>query len=203
MKLYSAALSGHSHRVRLFLSLIGVGFETVEIDLAARQQKTPEYLAINPFGQVPALDDDGLVVTDSNAILVYLAKKFDRHDWLPEDAGTAARIQKWLSVAAGEIARGPAAARLITVFKAPLPAEETINGAHAVLSLIEAALERSAFLVDQKPTIADVALYSYISSTPEGNVDLTTYPRIKAWLASIEALPGFIPFQKTKIGLAA
>jgi glutathione S-transferase len=203
VKLYSAPLSGHSHRARLFLSLIGVAFETVDIDLAKRQQKTPEYLAINPFGQVPALDDDGFVVTDSNAILVYLAKKFDRHDWLPEDAGNSARIQKWLSVAAGEIARGPAAARLITVFKAPLPAEETINRAHAVLSLIEAELGRSAFIVGKAPTIADVALYSYVSSAPEGNVDLSSYPRIKGWLASIEALPGFIPFQKTKIGLAA
>jgi glutathione S-transferase len=203
VKIYSAPLSGHSHRARLFLSLIGVAFETVDIDLAKRQQKTPEYLAINPFGQVPALDDDGFVVTDSNAILVYLAKKFDRHDWLPEDAGSAARIQKWLSVAAGEIARGPAAARLITVFKAPLPAEETIGRAHAVLSLIEAELERSAFLVGKNPTVADVALYSYISSAPEGNVDLSNYARITAWLASIEALPGFIPFQKTKIGLAA
>ena len=203
LKLYSFGPGANSLKPLLTLYEKGLPLEHKQLNPAAFEHHSDWYKAINPRGQVPALDDDGFVVTDSNAILVYLAKKFDRHDWLPEDARKSARIQKWLSVAAGEIARGPAAARLITVFKAPLPAEETINRAHAILSLIEAELGRSAFIVGNQPTIADVALYSYISSAPEGNVDLSIYPRIKGWLASIEALPGFIPFQKTKVGLAA
>ncbi|MFX5085475.1 glutathione S-transferase N-terminal domain-containing protein, partial [Acinetobacter baumannii] len=77
----------------------------------------------NPFGQVPVLEDDGVVIADSNAILVYLAKKAGRGDWLPEDPVGAAAVQRWLSVAAGELAYGPAAARLVTVFGAKFNAE--------------------------------------------------------------------------------
>lgn len=104
-------LSGHSHRVRLFLSLIGAHAEAIEVDLANGAHKAPEFLKLNPFGQVPVLVDNDIVITDSNAILVYLAKRFGKTDWLPESPAGAAAVQKWLSVAAGEIAYGPAAAR--------------------------------------------------------------------------------------------
>lgn len=149
------------------------------------------------------LDDGGTIVTDSNAILVYLAKKLGRTDWLPEDPAGAAKVQKWLSVAAGEIAYGPAAARLVTVFGASLRPEEVIARAHRILQLIETELADRDFLLGSRPTIADVALYSYISSAPEGNVDLGDYANVKAWLGRIEALPGFVGFQKTAAGLAA
>lgn len=203
MKLHYHPLSGHSHRVQLFLSLIGVPAELVEVDLAARAHKTPDFLKLNPFGQVPVLEDGGTVVTDSNAILVYLAKTFGRSDWLPEEAPAAARVQKWLAVAAGEIAYGPCAARLVTVFGADFRIEEVIARAHRILGLIEAQLSRGIFITGERPTIADVALYSYISSAPEGNVDLSAYPHVRAWLARIEALPGFVGFRKTPAGLAA
>ncbi|MFX8778252.1 glutathione S-transferase N-terminal domain-containing protein, partial [Acinetobacter baumannii] len=83
----------------LFASLIGVPHELVEVDLMTGAHKRPEFLAISPFGQVPALDDEGVAVADSTAILVYLAKKAGRSDWLPEDAKGAAAVQRWLSVA--------------------------------------------------------------------------------------------------------
>ena len=126
-----------------------------------------------------------------------------RTDWLPEDPLAAARVQRWLSVAAGEIAYGPAAARLITVFGADFRADEVIARAHRILGLIEAELSGHDFIVGDRPTIADVALYSYIVNAPEGNVDLSDYAGIRAWLARIEALDGFVPFQKTAAGLAA
>jgi glutathione S-transferase len=203
MKLYHHPLSGHSHRARLFLSLLGIPHELVLVDLVKGAHKTPEFLKLNPFGQVPVLDDDGVIVTDSVAILVYLAKKQGRSDWLPEEALAAAKVQKWLSVAAGEIAYGPAAARLITVFGAGFRPDEVLTRAHNVLKQIEAELSGHPFIVATTPTIADVALYSYIASAPEGNVDLSDYPHVRAWLARIEALPGFVEFQKTPIGLAA
>lgn len=203
MKLHHHPLSGHSHRARLFLTLLGAPHELVEVDLAHGAHRTPEFLALNPFGQVPVLEDGAVTVTDSNAILVYLAKKHSRADWLPEDAATAAQVQKWLSVAAGELRQGPAAARLITVFGAPLPAAETIARAHTTLALIEAALASRAFIAAAHPTIADIALYSYVARAPEGNVDLAAYPELRSWLARIEALPGFVAFQKTSVGLAA
>ncbi|UFX46656.1 glutathione S-transferase [Bradyrhizobium sp. 41S5] len=203
MKLYHFALSGHAHRARLFMSLLGIPHELVDVDLRSGAQKTPEFLALNPFGQVPVLDDDGTIVCDSNAILVYLATKLGRTDWLPQDAKGAAMVQRWLSVAAGDLAFGPAAARLITVFGAKFNPDDVIARAHVLLKRLEAHLADRDWLVGAQPTIADVALYSYLSSAPEGNVDLSAYPRVNAFLRRIEALPGFVPFAKTAAGLAA
>jgi glutathione S-transferase len=203
MKLYHHPLSGHAHRARLFLSLLGVPHEAVEVDLKAGGHKRPEFLALNPFGQVPVLDDDGTVVSDSNAILVYVARKLGRTDWLPDDAEGEAAVQRWLSVAAGELAYGPAAARLVTVFGATFSPEEVIGRAHTLLGRLEAHLTGREWLVGERPTIADVALYSYLARAPEGNVDLSGYPTGNAYLRRIEALPGFVPFVQTPVGLTA
>ncbi|WP_232629890.1 glutathione S-transferase family protein [Methylobacterium sp. Leaf118] len=203
MKLYDLPLSGHAHRARLFLSLVGVPYETVPVDLPGGEHKSPAFLTLNPFGQVPVLDDDGTVIPDSNAILVYVARKLGRTDWLPEDPEGAARVQRWLSVAAGPIAFGPAAARLVTVFGAAFRPEEVIARAHAILTLVEGELAARDWLAAGHPTLADVALYSYVAAAPEGNVDLAPYPGIRAWLARVEALPGFLPFPKSPAGLRA
>lgn len=203
MKLYYMPLSGHSHRAHLFLSLIGVAHDLVPVDLGKRAHKTPEFLGMNRFGQIPVLDDGGTIVSDSNAILVYAALKYDRTDWLPREPAAAAEVQRWLSVAAGQIAYGPAAARLVTVFGAPFRPDEVIARAHAVLAVIESTLATREWIAAGSPTIADVALYSYIARAPEGNVDLSGYPQVTAWLARIEALPGFVPFQRTPAGLSA
>lgn len=203
MKLYHFPLSGHAHRAHLFVSLLGLPHELIEVDLASGAHKTPEFLALNPFGQVPVLDDDGTIISDSNAILVYLAKKSGQSQWLPEDAKDSAAVQRWLSVAAGELAYGPAAARLITVFGARFNPDEVIARAHILLARIEAHLAGRDWLVGNGPTIADVALYSYIASAPEGNVDLSGYPGVNAFLRRVEALPGFVPFAKTQAGLSA
>lgn len=203
MKLYHHPLSGHSHRARLFLSLLGLSHDLVEVDLKSGAHKKTDFLEMNPFGQVPVLDDDGVFISDSNAILVYLARKAARTDWLPEDAKGAAAVQRWLSVAAGEIAYGPAAARLITVFGAKFNPEEVINRAHTVLGRMESQLTGRDWLVGDRPTIADVAIYSYVARAPEGNVDLSGYPAVGAFLRRVEALPGFVDFVRTPVGLAA
>jgi glutathione S-transferase len=202
MKLYWHPLSGHAHRAQLFLSLIGVKFDLVEVDLARGAHKAADFLKLNSVGQVPGLDDDGVIVCDSNAIMVYVAKKFGKTDWLPEDAKGAAAVERWLSVSAGQIAFGPAAARLITVFNAPYNAEEVIKRAHLILALIEAELAgRNWIAGSTRPTVADVALYSYIARAPEGNVDLSQYPAVLGWLNRVEGLPGFTPFKITPVGL--
>ncbi|HVJ33441.1 MAG TPA: glutathione S-transferase [Terriglobia bacterium] len=203
MKLYFFPLSGHAHRAHLFLSLIGAPHEVVTVDLKNGQHKTPEYLNMNRFGQVPVLEDEGKYIADSNAIMVYAAKKFGKTDWLPEDPAGAAAVQRWLSVAAGQLAFGPAAARLITVFGAKFNPEEVIARAHALLKVIETELTGRSWLAADHPTIADVALYSYIARAPEGNVDLAAYPQVRAWLGRIEGLKGFVPFQETAAGLSA
>lgn len=203
MKLYTHPLSGHSHRARLFASLLGLTPEIVEVDLKAGEHTKPPFLALNPFGQVPVLDDEGTVIADSNAILVYLAKKTGRSEWLPQDPAGAAAVQRWLSVAAGEVAFGPAAARLVTVFGAKLDAEAAIARAHRLLELVDAHLAERSWLVGDRATVADVALYSYVARAPEGNVDLARYTNVNALLRRIEALPGFVAFAETPVGLAA
>ena len=201
MKLHGFNLSGHSHRAQLFLSLIGADAEVLQVDLANGAHKKPDFLKINRFGQVPVLEDDGLFISDSNAILVYLAKKYGKTDWLPEDAKGAATVQRWLSVAAGQIAFGPAAARLVTVFGAKFNAEEVIARAHAILAIIDAELTDRDWIAADHPTIADIALYSYIFGAPEGNVDLSGYRQVTAWLKRVEGLKGFVAFPKTAKGL--
>jgi glutathione S-transferase len=202
IKLYRHPLSGHSHRVQLLLSLLGVPTELIDVDLRAGAHKQPGFLALNRFGQVPVIDDGGTIVADANAILVYLARKYGGEAWLPVDPVGAAAVQRWLSVAAGPIAFGPAAARLITVFGAHLDAADVIGRAHALLKVMDAELAQRSFLTGDQPTIADIAGYTYIAHAPEGNVSLAEYLGVQAWLARIEALPGFVPMMGTRVGLA-
>lgn len=201
--LYRYPLSGHAHRVQLMLSLLHLPAELVDVDLKQAAHKRPEFLALNPFGQVPVLDDNGIILSDSNAILVYLARTYGGESWYPSDAVSQAQIQRWLSVAAGQIAFGPAAARLVTVFGAKKNVDEVIALAHTVLRVMEAELARHPFMVGSGATIADVAVYTYIAHAPEGNVSLSDYPAVRAWLQRIESLPGFVGMQKTAAGLAA
>jgi len=203
IQLYRHPLSGHSHRVELMLSLLGLPAELVFVDLAKGAHKQPEFLALNPFGQVPVINDNGVVLSDSNAILVYLAHTYAPGQWLPGEPVAAAQVQRWLSVAAGQVAYGPAAARLVTVFGAALDADEVIKRAHALLAMMEAELGKSAFLAGASPSVADVSNYAYIAHAPEGNVSLEGYPNVRAWLARVEALPGFVPMQRTAVGLFA
>lgn len=201
VKLYRHPLSGHSHRVELMLSLLDVPTELVFVDLMKGAHKTPEFLALNRFGQVPVIDDNGTVLADSNGILVYLASKYGNGQWLPSDPVEQAKVQRWLSVAAGQISSGPATARLITVFGAGYDAADAIKRSHALLQVMEDELANSAFLAGDKATVADVAAYTYVAHAPEGNVSLEDYPNVRAWLARVEALPKFVGMQRTAEGL--
>lgn len=203
IKLYRHALSGHSHRVELFLSLLELDYELVDVDLMTGEQKSDKFLKLNPNGQVPVLDDNGIIIYDSNANLVYLAHKYDDGHWLPGDPVGAAKVQQWLSTAAGPIASGPATARLITVFGANYNADEVIKRSNELLTVINSQLENHSFLVGDGPTIADIAAYSYIAHAPEGNISLQPYANIRSWLKRVESLKGFINMQSTSIGLAA
>ncbi|WP_283182300.1 glutathione S-transferase family protein [Pseudomonas svalbardensis] len=201
IKFYNFPRSGHAHRVELMLSLLQLPTELIFVDLVKGAHKQPDFLALNAFGQVPVIDDQGVVLADSNAILVYLAQKYGNGRWLPADPVGAAKVQRWLSIAAGPIAFGPARARLITVFGAPYNAEEVVAYSHTVLKVIDQELAATPYLAGAEPTIADVSAYSYIAHAPEGNVSLEDYANIRAWLARIEALPGFVGMPRTVAGL--
>ncbi|WP_103222796.1 glutathione S-transferase family protein [Roseibium marinum] len=202
IRIHSFPLSGHCHRIELFASLTGINHELVLVDLATGEHKKEPFLTLNPAGKVPVIEDGGVVIADSNAILVYLARKY-APDWLPADALAQAQVQRFLSLAANEIANGPAAARLVTVFGAQLDAERAKATATYAFDLLEGHLRSRDWLVGDRVTIADVAIYSYTAHAPEGNVSLEPYPNIRAFLARVEALPGFVAMPATKAGLAA
>lgn len=202
-KLYRHALSGHCHRAELFLSLLGEQVEMIDIDLAGGEHKGDAFRALNSLGQVPVLDDDGVIVADANAILIYLAESRAATSWYPADPATRAQIQRWLSVAANQIANGPAAARLVTVFGAPLNHEAAKARAADILGHVDQALTETGWMVGGAPTIADIALYSYIAHAPEGGVSLKPFANIRNWLEKIQSLPGFVPMPATAAGLAA
>lgn len=204
IKLYRHPLSGHAHRVELLLSLLGLEAEIVDVDLMKAEQKSAEFLAKNPSGQVPVLEDAGQFINDSNAILVYLINKYaPNSDWLPQDVTKASEIQKYLTAAAGPVAFGPAAARLVTLFGAGINHEQAIATAHAFLAGLDLHLADRQWLATDTVTIADVANYAYIAHAPEGGVSLDNYSNVDAWLKRIEALDGFVPMQKSAVGLAA
>lgn len=202
VRIHYFAKSGHAHRALVFAKIADIAHEAVPVDLAAGAHKSPEFLAMNPNGQVPVLEDGDVVVTDSNAILVYLARSY-APEWIPSTAAGEADVQRWLTLAAGEIAFGSCAARLITVFGAPLDADFAIATAEKAMLKLEQGLEGKEWLVGDRPTIADVAAYSYTAHAPEGNVSLAPYPNVRAWLARFEALPGFEAMPSTAAGLAA
>jgi glutathione S-transferase len=200
---YRMALSGHCHRVELLLSLLGLPYENVDVDLAAREHKSPAFLARNRFGQVPVIEDGEITLADSNAIMVYLEARYAPGRFMPRDPAGAARVQRWLSVAAGPLAFGPALARIITLFRRADDPQPAIARAQQLFGVMEAELAERPWLAGTETTLADLANYAYVARAPEGNVSLQDYPALRAWLQRIEALPGFVPFAQSPVGLCA
>ncbi|HYF17084.1 MAG TPA: glutathione S-transferase, partial [Ramlibacter sp.] len=188
----------------LMLSLLGLPFEVVDVDLAAGEHKQPPFLALNRFGQVPVIRDGEQVLADSNAILVYLAQRYAPDSgWWPREAVAQARVQRWLSAAAGPLAFGPAAARVIHLFGRPQDPTEMQQRARWLFDVMEQELQDAAWLAGKGPTLADLALYSYTATAPEGGVSLAPYPRIRQWLDRVESMPRFVPMPRTAVGLVA
>lgn len=193
--LYDTDRSGHCYRVRLLLGFLGLEYRSVTV--AGAERKAPWFLALNPFGEVPTLDDDGVVIPDSCAILVYLAKRYDPSGtWLPADPIGHARVQRWLSVASGELVQGVAAPRSSKRFNRPID----LPRAHAIgkrlFEHLEAHLGSNAFLAADHATIADLALFSYLTVADEAGLDLSPCTAVRAWMSRVEALPGYAPIPR-------
>lgn len=188
IRLHGVPLSGHVHKVDLFLRLLDLPFDTVE---AGREQRDTEaFRRLNPLGQIPVLEDGDVVVADSNAILVYLVKRYDpRGPWLPESPVEAARVQRWLSISAGEIRFGPGNARAIHLFGLKTDLGDAQAVAARLLDFMDATLRGQNWLAADHLTLADVACYPYVAVAPEGGVDLSPYPAVRAWIERFEALP--------------
>lgn len=193
LTLYDVPPSGNCHKVRLMLNFLALSYQTQPVNLVGGEQRSPDYLRLNPFGQVPVLADDGLIIRDSQAILVYLAKRYGGEPWWPDDAFRLAQVAAWLSTAANEIANGPAMLRVHHKFGRAIDVSKAQQTAEKVLNIIDLHLESRDWLVGETLSIADIAAYPYLALAPEGGIDIGAYPKIVAWFQRIRALPGYVP----------
>ncbi len=193
MKLYDFELSGNCYKARLFLGLIGAEYERVPVDVLKGEHRAEPFLRRNPKGQLPVLADGGLDIPDSQAILVYLARKFAAESWFPEDAEAQARVQFWLATAANEVQNSLALARLVKLFKVDADYDAAVAKANNALSLLESSLEGRDWLASDHPTIAEAAVFPYVALAENGEVSLAPYPRVRAWIERVKGLPGFTP----------
>ncbi|WP_448572366.1 glutathione S-transferase family protein [Trichothermofontia sp.] len=194
IKLYGHELSGNSYKVRLLLELLNLDYEWIKVDLMKGEHKAPEYLALNPFGQVPLLVDGETKLADAQAILVYLARQYGGEQWLPLEPLPLAQVVRWLSTTAGEVRQGPENARLYHLFRATsINIERAHQKAEYILTQLDQHLSSHTWLEFERPTIADVAVFPYVALAPDGKIDLTPYPHVPAWIDRIKHLPGYIP----------
>jgi glutathione S-transferase len=191
-KLYDLELSGNCYKVRLLAALLGMRLDTVPVDFLGGAHKKPPLIDLNPFGEVPIFEDDGLVLRDSQAILIYMARKWGGESWLPTDAAGLALVTAWLMVAENEIARGPNDARLHDKFGYKLDVQRARNKAAHIFDLMQGRLARNSWLALDRPTIADIACMPYVALSYEGGVPLDRYPAVAAWVQRVKALPGFV-----------
>lgn len=195
--LYGTKLSGHCHRVEQLLLSLGLSY--TYRDAPADVRATAQFKALNGLGQIPVLTDGDVVLADSVAIMVYLVKKYapDSH-WLPSDPVAGAQVQRWLSIAVGEVRFGPAAARADTLWGdgSQVPAAQKI--AQRLLVFMDQHLHDREWLAGSGPTLADLACYAYVAHAPEGGIPLAPYPAVQAWLARVEKLPRFEPMPRSQ-----
>jgi glutathione S-transferase len=201
MKLYDYELSGNCYKVRLLLHMLSVECERVAIDFyPGKQHKTDWFLSdVNPIGQIPVLEDDGEPLRDAQAILVYLASRYDKTgQWYPQDARARGEIQIWLAMA-DEITRTASAARLHDALGyTQFDIEACRTGAHSAFRVLDDHLaQRQAlgytWLVGDAPTIADIACFPYTALAGEGGISLDAFPALRQWLWSFRSQPRFIP----------
>ena len=191
MKLYYVPVSGNSYKVRILLSLLKVHYEKVVIDSKQREHKQPAFLRLNPRGEVPVLEDDGAVLWDSAACLVYVARKHGGERWLPTPPAEMAQVMQWVALAGSEIQFGLQYARR-GVLQGRWTAGSLEQGqalARVALDALEGRLKDNDWLALGRTTIADVACFPYVETAAEAQIQLAPYPGVVAWLARCKALP--------------
>ncbi len=197
--LYDYLPSGNGYKVRLLLHQLGIPFKLVQKDLLKGETRTPEFLAINPNGRIPAVDlGDGRLLAESNAILWYFA---DGTPFLPGDKFERAQVLQWMFFEQYSHEPYVAVARAwLHVFgmndQRRASIEEKWKGGYAALDVMERHLEGKTYFVGERYSIADIALYAYTHVADEGQFDLSRYPRIQAWLARFAALPRHVTITK-------
>jgi glutathione S-transferase len=200
IKLYDYPLSGNCYKLRLFMSTLQVKFESQQVDFyPGREHKFEWFLGINPLGQLPVLQDGDLILRDAQAILVYLASKYDDEgSWYRRhDPATIGQISMWLAFA-DAITATASAARLHDAMFYDFDIEACRAGAHRLFRVLDEHL----WFAEQQgqdwicsrdhATIADIACFPYIMLSEEGGISRQDYPAIRRWTDRVKRLPNFI-----------
>lgn len=192
IKLYRHPRSGESQRVELMLGLLGLPTEVVPVNLMRPRQMTAGAVQQLRYGQAPVIDDHGTVVSDSNAILIYLAATYGKSQWLPCEHVKLAKVLRWLSLSEGEPWSGDAGGGSNIALSEDHDALDVFKKTLRLLRDMDRQLAVTDFLADEKPTIADVSAYVYVSHSSGGHISLSTYPNVRKWMTALESLPRFM-----------
>ena len=194
--LYGNSTSGNCWKPAMMLHVRGLPFRWIEVDILKGESRTPEFLAKNPNGRVPLLQlPDGRMLAESNAMLLHLG---EGTSWIPSDPFQRAKMYEWLFFE--QYSHEPYIATVRFWVEYAGKAEEKkqeilerIPKGYAALGVMERALATAPFLVGERPTLADVALYAYTHVAPQGGFSLDDCPGIRRWLGRFSALPEFVP----------
>lgn len=200
IRLYDYELSGNCYKVRLLLGILGLSFERVPLDFyPEREHKQSWFLAINPLGELPVIDDTGLILRDAQAILVYLASRYDpAGQWYPRDPIALGHVSMWLGFA-DSLTRSAGAARLHDTMFYDVDVDKCRSNAHALFRVLDEHLwfaEQAGqdwLCASAHPTVADLACFPYVMLSEEGGISRLPYPAIRRWTDRVKRIAGFTP----------
>lgn len=199
--LYDYRPSGNGYKIRLLLTQLGIPYTYIEKNILQGETRTPEFLAINPNGRIPVLElEPGVYLSESNAILLYLS---ENTPFLPSDRLERAYVNQWLFFEQYSHEPYIATSRFLLTYKKEAAAdliEQKRAPGYAALAVMENRLSAHPFLVADRYTIADIALYAYTHVAHEGNFDLSRFPGILAWLDRVQSQPNHMRITETHLG---
>ena len=199
LKLYDHPLSGNCYKVRLALSQLGIEYEKEYLDIFKGEQHSSGYQSINPNRKIPVLIDDGFHMWESNAILLYLGRKYAPNRLYLEDPEGYGRMAQWLFFGKTSIDPNLAVARYFTKFLPPENRDEKrLNElrtqGNGVLRVLDSHLESNDYLAGRY-SMADIACFPYVNLAPEGGIDLSPYSSVILWLDRVRSQPGYISME--------
>jgi glutathione S-transferase len=193
MLLHTHPLSANAHKVKLLLGFLELPHAEVMVDIPGGEQRSEAFLAISPLGQIPVFDDGPIRIRDAQAILIYLAGRYDAERcWWPEDPVEQGLVAQWLAFAALELQNGINVARLHFRLGVPCDLAAAQAQGERTLALLEAKLSQRKWLELDRPTIADLACAPFPARASEAGHDLGHYPAVSAWVERIRGRAGFL-----------
>ena len=194
MKLYNVAYSGNCYKVRLLLAQLAIPCEMFDVDILKGESRTHEFLKLNPNGRTPVVDDEGFLLSESNAILAYLARGTR---FLPDDRRAWAQVFQWMFFEQYSHEPYIATSRFLLQYRPDTPERAQAlavrrDGGWAALRVMEQHLARNDFFVGDY-SIADIALFAYTHVAHEGGFTLDGFPKTRAWIDGVKKQPRFVP----------